>query len=122
MPAESACYVLGGGLAAGRRQVLCAGVFETGSATPERVGSFTATRSFLATLTVQLETTAGTAHARLWNGTTSIAAVSTISPTTARLTVSGIPIVAGTTYTLEISLSGAGSSTDRAIIVYGDIA
>src|SRR5512136_2895881 len=114
--------VLGGGLAASRRQVLCAGVFTSGSLTPERVGAFTATRTFNGTLTVQLETTAGTAHARLWNGTTSIAAVFTINPTTTRLTVPNVPIVAGVTYTLEIYRSGAGSTTDRAIITYGDLA
>lgn len=113
--------VLGGGLAASRRQVLCAGVFTTGSSVPERVGCFTATKSFLATLTVQLETTAGTAHARLWNGASSIAAVFTVNPTSTRLTVPNVPIVAGVTYTLEIYRSGAGSTIDRAIITYGDL-
>jgi len=100
-----------------------AGVNSQGVATPTRVGGRIATVSQTMTLVVQLEATAGEAHARLWDVTNSslVTEVSTLSTTSVRLTAAGLAIVAGHAYELQIWLVGGAPPTDRAIATYGEL-
>jgi hypothetical protein len=103
--------------------IFVAGVSTPASATPTRMGSRQATASATMTLVVQLEATAGTAHAQIYDNTALaiVTSVTTTNTTTTRLTQSGLSIVSGHVYELQVWLVGGNPSIDKAIISYGEL-
>lgn len=103
--------------------IFFAGVSSQGTATPTRVGCRQSTVTQTMTLVVQLEATAGTAHARLWDNTSAglVAEVNTSNLSPTRLTASGLSIVSGHVYELQVWLVGGSPPTDSAIITYGEL-
>jgi hypothetical protein len=103
--------------------IFVAGVSTQASGTPTRMGSREATASATMTLMVQLEATAGTAHAQLYDNTVlaSVFELTTTNTTTTRLTQSGLSIVSGHVYELQVWLVGGNPAIDKAIITYGEL-
>ena len=103
--------------------IFVAGVSAQASGTPTRMGSRQATLTATMTLILQLEATAGTAHARLYDNTALaiVADVTTTNTTTTRLTSAGLSIVSGHVYELQVWLVGGNPSIDKAIITYGEL-
>jgi hypothetical protein len=103
--------------------IFVAGVNAQASSTLTRVGSRESTVTATMTLMVQLEATAGTAYAQLYDNTTLsiVASVMTTNTMTTRLTSAGLSIVSGHVYELQVWLVGGNPAIDKAIITYGDL-